>query len=200
MFDKSDKDKNKKDLEKILKTLNPAYVKIVDAHAKGKSSFVFGNSSLSHASYITYKMLECAENEVLILSGRLCELFFENIKGFLASCAKTITNIKIITIQEDKQENIDKIKKYVKETNENTKTKKVIEYLPLQNKGQPENFQHFYVIDGKAWRKEDPHGEIKDKDDIHADVCFNDALQGRILVDFFRKIWEKHANSNTVFS
>lgn len=182
----------KKLWEEIKQDLNESYMIMVDKFAEENSDIVFGNSSLNHALYITCKMVEQAKEKIYILSGTLSEMYFNTIKHFLADAATNVPSIKIITLQENDSDKISRFKAFIDNVNKDF-DREVIEYIPLENTGDAKNFQHFCVVDKKAWREEIPHGTMFDNDDIRADVCFNDSKKGGVLSDVFMIIWKHFA-------
>lgn len=194
---KSDKEKVEEILKKLKSKLNESYIEMVDDCAQEDSSLKFKNSSLSHACYITYKMLERAKENVYILSGTLCELYFDTVKDFLRLFAVNLSSIKIITLQEKDSKKIKKLREFFEEIN-SMSGKKIIEYIPLENKSDPKDFKHFYVVDGKAWRKEKAHDTNHNLQEIHADVCFNDSKEGKELEKAFNSIWNTFATEGAI--
>jgi hypothetical protein len=180
-------------LAELRNELNSSYVDMVDKYANSNSSVEFTNSSLSHASYITCKMLEKATDEVLIISGTLHELYFDSIKIALNKFATKIKKIRIITLHEEdaqkRKEHEDFFSSINKKNKDEGRKEDAIEYLPLQYTGSPENVQHFYVIDKKSWRIEKPHGLEVDHNDIRATICFNDEQKGKTLAETFMSVW-----------
>lgn len=188
--------------QELISELNKSYIEMVDDYADENSNVVFGNSSLSHARYITLRMFERAKENIFILSGKLDELYFDNtIKEILPYLASKVDSIKIITLQETDNDKIVAFKEMFSEINKKVKTdkkmeKNIIGYIALKNSGDPENYKHFYIIDERAWREEAPHKESFDPEDIRAEACFNDTKTGKKLAYAFMELWNRFAPIN----
>lgn len=185
-------------LEEIAKDLNASYINMVNDYATKSSEIPFENSSIDHARYITAKMLTIAKENVYILSGTLNEVYFKKIREILKLVAKDIKSVKVITLEETNDENVLELANFFKELNKDVGDN-VFQYLPLQNNGDPKKFSHFYIIDGKAWRKESPHDrDIADANDIHAEVCFNNPKKANKLQTKFQNFWDQFASKDTI--
>jgi len=178
--------------------LNEEYIKMVENFANSDSDIVFGNNSLDHAVVIAKNMFKKANSDIEILSGTLDEMYFSQIEPSLKEVAERLKLkdegvIKIITVQEEFPE---KLKKKFENMNLEI-GKDVFKYLPLLNPGKPEDVTHFYVIDGKRWRVEEPHGEIREGK-VKAQVCFNDEHAGENFHKYFDDLWNHYSNENAV--
>lgn len=157
----------------------------VDGFFRDNSPKVFGNYTQDHANYVIHKLLESAENSMVLLSGKYpCDFYDELCKDFESAVeriARSHGTVRIITADGTINE---KLLQFAE------KHKEVVEYRPAKYNGEVP-ISHFMVVDGKRYRLERPH-EVVDNapDPVNAEVCCNGKDKADELISFFDSVWK----------
>ncbi|NLD37900.1 MAG: hypothetical protein GX654_13615 [Desulfatiglans sp.] len=167
------------------------YDEMVKNLIKVDSPLIFGNISPEHAKFIITSFINSAKQSIEILSGSLCEPFYNGIDFYKylkesSQKIKSPNKIRIITLSDVDykaiQENFDTINKEI--------GCNVISYHPCKYVGD-NPIQHFMVVDGKRYREEEPHQDFESNmpNNIKASVCCNGPEKAGELLTRFNIVW-----------
>lgn len=171
--------------------INPYYKKEVQDAKNNKQNKMIRNSSLTHAIYLTSNLLDTANKNVRIFTGKLDETFFKYIKNKFEQVLERITGkLQIIILKTISLENKNELEqlsgKYLNKFN-------FLE-LKLDEYEDIDKINHFLTIDDSGYRIEEPHSETTITEDgfiVEAEGNFYCPEKVKILNEFFDKIVQK---------
>lgn len=174
--------------------MDQKYQDMVDKRLAENSSEVFGNFSREHAGYIIAQFIANAQNSIEILSGNFADSFYTGISitPLLEQAATRIHKndgkIRIITVNGTRSKSLTKLADRINQK----LNAAVIEYKPAKCTN-PENVNHYMVVDSMRYRLEEPHTvPVGDEmpEYVKAEVCCNGVQKAAKLIHEFDNAWE----------
>lgn len=182
-----------------------AYNRMVLEHLRTNSPEVFGNLTPENARFIVPTFIEAANESVVIFSGSMPPWFYneadtivgapildiiqKTAKRFYEKFAENAAGaIRIITVNGVTDPNLDTFVDDVKRQNGGVEVVKIIQ---ATYRGNPQDLQHYIVIDHRRYRLEAPHNQCRDlkPDTVMAEVCCNGPVKAKRLEAVFDTIW-----------
>ena len=169
------------------------YQKDVDKFFRDDSPKIFGNYTQEHASYVIHKLLESAEKDIVLLSGKYpCDFYKEDLEEDFERAIKRIDAaggvVRVITADGQVSEQLQTLVQTLGKT---------LEYRPAEYKGD-KPISHFMVVDGKRYRLEHPHAVAENTpESVAAEVCCNGEDKAKDLLSFFDSVWHILGDSET---
>jgi hypothetical protein len=163
--------------------VSPDYMNLVLDAYNNKKDINIQNSDMDHAELLSYLLIEKAEKNLRILTGKFKEIFYGD--GKIKEAIKKAL---------DRGVNVDVVSSSKPECNE-----VVVEFKNCQKGNfnmsyfkKKSNMNHFLVVDSAAFRIEDVHtdNDLK-KRNVRGVVNFNNSIVGHNLAEFFDNIVKK---------
>ncbi|PWM72659.1 MAG: hypothetical protein DBX90_14795 [Lentisphaerae bacterium] len=173
--------------------MDQKYRDMVDKRLAENSSEIFGNFSREHAGYIIAQFISKAQNSIEIFSGNFADSFYDGISvaPLLEQAAERIQKnggkIRIITINGVRSESLTQLSERINQK----LTAPIVEYRPAKC-NNPENVNHYMVVDSMRYRQEEPHPVptgCEAPEYVKAEVCCNGPQKAARLIQDFNSAW-----------
>lgn len=173
--------------------MDQKYRDMVDKRLAENSSEIFGNFSREHAGYIIAQFISRAQKSIEIFSGNFADSFYDDIAAglLLEQAAERIQKnggkIRIITINGVRSDTLTRLSERINQR----LPAPVVEYRPARC-DNPENVNHFMVVDSIRYRQEEPHPVptgAEAPEYVKAEVCCNGPQKAARLLQDFNSAW-----------
>lgn len=128
--------------------IHPEYKILVEEAYRKKSNLNIPNTTLAHAIFLSKLLIDKAEKEIKIFTGKIEEIFYNNewIRKAINNALKKKVKITIIVSDYEKVKN----REFLKFAEKNN-----VQIMELRSSIQVDT--HFLLSDGSAYRIERPH-------------------------------------------
>ncbi len=166
--------------------ISPEYRKLVEDADKFNQDFFIDNSTIDHAKFLTFRLINRAKKFIKIFTGDLSEVYYNNgvILEALEERLKKNINVEIITRNGIKSKEFIELQK---------KYKNNLNIYNLKYKTDVQN--HFLLVDHVSFRIESPHSK-KDTTISNFSVDAKVNFYNEEIGGFLRRIFDELLTSS----
>ncbi len=158
----------------------------LDSIVASNSSAIFANYTQEHAECIFRTFIRNAQREVLLLVGDFTGGIYikPDIRSAILCAIDRGVNLRVISLTPERRQEMEQYRNII-----SPNAKGHYDYRIGRVKSGV-LVHHYMVVDGKAYRYEEPHIELHPTE-VHAEVCWNGVEGASLLSRRFVDIWSR---------